>query len=191
MSTPDGLKVIDWANARRGDPATDVANTWSLLVCGEAPGGSFDRAAAAIGRGLLLRTFLRSLDRAAAQRAMPALVEWRLRDRNHTEAELSGCGASSSDRRDRQTRPSALPFSERFALPGDADRSETDGRRGRRALTDRRGPRRGAAPGRGRSARPRATTSTPRAARWCRRGAALRRSRTRFSAGRRTAATIR
>ena len=88
MSTPDGLKVIDWANARRGDPATDVANTWSLLACGEVPGGRVDRTLAAIGRGLLLRTFLRSLDRAAAQRAMPALVEWRLRDRNHTAAEL-------------------------------------------------------------------------------------------------------
>jgi aminoglycoside phosphotransferase (APT) family kinase protein len=87
MSTAAGPQVIDWANARRGDPATDVANTWSLLVCGEVPGGRMDRAVAAIGRGLLLRTFLRSLDRAAAHRAMPALVEWRLQDRNHTEVE--------------------------------------------------------------------------------------------------------
>jgi aminoglycoside phosphotransferase (APT) family kinase protein len=87
MSTPDGLRVIDWANARQGDPATDVANTWSLLACGEVPGGRVDRAVAAIGRGLLLRTFLASLDRAAAHRAMPALVEWRLLDRNHTDAE--------------------------------------------------------------------------------------------------------
>ena len=87
MNTPDGPRVIDWANARRGDPATDVANTWSLLACGEVPGGRVDRALAAIGRGLLLRTFLTSLDRDAALRAMPALLEWRLRDRNHTDAE--------------------------------------------------------------------------------------------------------
>jgi len=87
MNTPDGPRVIDWANTRRGDPATDVANTWSLLACGEVPGGRVDRALAVIGRGLLLRTFLASLDRAAALRAMPALVEWRLRDRNHTDAE--------------------------------------------------------------------------------------------------------
>jgi aminoglycoside phosphotransferase (APT) family kinase protein len=87
MTTPDGPLVIDWANARRGEPAIDVANTWSLLACGEVPGGRVDRAVAAIGRGLLLRSFLASLDRAAARRAMPALVEWRLRDRNHTDAE--------------------------------------------------------------------------------------------------------
>ena len=87
MSTPHGLLVIDWANARRGDPAIDVANTWSLLVCGEVPGGRVDRALAAIGRGLLLRTFLASLDRAAADRVMPALVEWRMQDRNHTDVE--------------------------------------------------------------------------------------------------------
>jgi hypothetical protein len=87
MSTPGGLVVIDWANARRGDPATDVANTWSLLACAEPPGGLVDRALVAIARGLLLRTFLASVDRAAAQRAMPALVEWRVQDRNHTDAE--------------------------------------------------------------------------------------------------------
>jgi aminoglycoside phosphotransferase (APT) family kinase protein len=87
IGTPNGPVVIDWANVRRGDPATDVANTWSLLACGEVPGGRVDRALATIGRGLLLRSFLASLDRAAAHRAMPALVEWRLRDRNHTDTE--------------------------------------------------------------------------------------------------------
>lgn len=87
MSTPDGLVVIDWANARRGDPAIDVANTWSLLACGEVPGGPFERALVALARGLLLRAFLAATDREAAQRAMPALVEWRLQDRNHTDAE--------------------------------------------------------------------------------------------------------
>jgi hypothetical protein len=87
MSTPSGLVVIDWANARRGDPATDVANTWSLLACADPPVGLLDRALVAIGRGLLLRTFLASVDRDAAQRAMPAVVEWRAQDRNHTEAE--------------------------------------------------------------------------------------------------------
>ena len=43
MSTPNGLVVIDWANARRGDPATDVANTWSLLACADPPVGVLDR----------------------------------------------------------------------------------------------------------------------------------------------------
>jgi aminoglycoside phosphotransferase (APT) family kinase protein len=87
MDTAAGPIVIDWANARRGDPATDVANTWALLACGEVPGSRLDRAIATIGRGLMLRAFLTSLDRAAAERAMPALVEWRVGDRNHTDAE--------------------------------------------------------------------------------------------------------
>ena len=87
MSTPDGLVVIDWANARRGDPATDVANTWSLLACGEVPGGRFERVLVALARRLLLRAFLDATDKEAARRAMPALVEWRLKDRNHTDAE--------------------------------------------------------------------------------------------------------
>jgi aminoglycoside phosphotransferase (APT) family kinase protein len=88
MDTPDGYVVIDWANARRGDPATDVANTWALVACGEVPGSRFDRAFAAVGRHLLLRTFLARLDKAAALRAMPALVEWRMDDRNHSKREL-------------------------------------------------------------------------------------------------------
>jgi aminoglycoside phosphotransferase (APT) family kinase protein len=92
MSTGNGLVVIDWANARRGDPATDVANTWSLLACGEPPGGLLDRVVTGLGRGLLLRAFLGATDRAAAQRAMPALIEWRLQDRNHTEAERRRLG---------------------------------------------------------------------------------------------------
>ena len=87
MSTSHGLVVIDWANARRGDPAVDVANTWSLLACGDPPGGLLDRALVAFARGLMLRAFLAATDRDAAKRAMPALIEWRLRDRNHTEAE--------------------------------------------------------------------------------------------------------
>jgi aminoglycoside phosphotransferase (APT) family kinase protein len=87
MITPDGPRVIDWANARRGDPATDVANTWALLACGEVPGSRLDKALAAVGRVLLLRPFLNALDRDAALRAMPALVEWRMGDRNHTDAE--------------------------------------------------------------------------------------------------------
>jgi aminoglycoside phosphotransferase (APT) family kinase protein len=89
MDTPDGYVVIDWANAKRGDPATDVANTWALLACGEVPGSRFDRAFAAVGRHLLLRTFLAKLDKDAARRAMPALVEWRMGDRNHSERELN------------------------------------------------------------------------------------------------------
>jgi hypothetical protein len=75
--TPGGPVVIDWSNGGRGDPAMDVATTWAVMACAEVPGGRVDRAFATIGRGLLLRSFLSSLDRAAAAKALPAVVEWR------------------------------------------------------------------------------------------------------------------
>lgn len=87
LVTDDGPVVIDWANARRGVPAIDVANTWALVVAGTVPGGAVDRAVAAIGRKVLLRSFLARVDREAARRLLPALVEWRSADRNHTAAE--------------------------------------------------------------------------------------------------------
>jgi len=87
MSTSRGLVVIDWANARRGDPATDVANTWALLACGSPPTGLLDRTLVTLARRITLRAFLASVDKDAAKRALPELLEWRLQDRNHTDAE--------------------------------------------------------------------------------------------------------
>ncbi len=54
--------VIDWTNARRGDPMADVARTRMMLRLGEAPPGtSFAlRAMALVGRNLLVALYLRS-----------------------------------------------------------------------------------------------------------------------------------
>jgi aminoglycoside phosphotransferase (APT) family kinase protein len=79
--------VIDWANAARGDPAYDVADTWVLFATAEVPGSRSDKVLAALARRLFLRIFLRGLDREAARRAIPAAVEHRLLDRNMTERE--------------------------------------------------------------------------------------------------------
>jgi len=87
MATPDGPRVIDWANARKGDPATDVANTWSLIACADPPGGLFDKIVTKLGRGIFLNAFLKECDEDAARKAMPAVVEWRVQDRNHTDSE--------------------------------------------------------------------------------------------------------
>lgn len=81
--------VIDWNNAKRGVPETDVANTWSLLKCATIPGRGVDKWLAQFGRGLLLCNFLAALDRAAAARVMPALVQWRVADRNMSLKEIS------------------------------------------------------------------------------------------------------
>jgi aminoglycoside phosphotransferase (APT) family kinase protein len=57
--------LIDWTNARRGDPMADVARTRMMLRLGEPPPGtSFAlRALALVGRNLLLSQYLRSYRR--------------------------------------------------------------------------------------------------------------------------------
>jgi hypothetical protein len=37
IMSPSGPVVIDWANARRGDPMADVALTYALICCGRIP----------------------------------------------------------------------------------------------------------------------------------------------------------
>jgi len=71
-----GPVVIDWANARGGKPALDVAMTW--VICATSGG--------ALGR-LFARLFLRHVDRAAARDALPEAVESRIADPNVTDAE--------------------------------------------------------------------------------------------------------
>jgi aminoglycoside phosphotransferase (APT) family kinase protein len=73
-----GPIVIDWTNARAGDPALDVALTW---VIGATSGRLGGRA--------FTRLFLRQIDRAAARAALPEAVAFRLADPNVTETERS------------------------------------------------------------------------------------------------------
>jgi aminoglycoside phosphotransferase (APT) family kinase protein len=68
--------VVDWTNARAGDPALDVALTW---VIGVTSGGLAGRA--------FTRLFLRRVDREAATSALPNAVAFRLADPNVTDAE--------------------------------------------------------------------------------------------------------
>jgi hypothetical protein len=85
--TGAGPVVIDWANASAGDPAFDVADTWVLFACGDPPLNPIERRLAPLARRLLLRGFLRGVDREAARRAIPAAVEHRLTDRNMSPSE--------------------------------------------------------------------------------------------------------
>ena len=71
LVTGRGPVVIDWTNARRGEPALDVALTWVILATsGALPGRAF------------LRAFLPAFDRAAIAAALPAAAERRLADPN-------------------------------------------------------------------------------------------------------------
>jgi len=71
-----GPVVIDWTNARAGDPALDVALTW---VIGATSGGLAGRA--------FTRLFPRHVDRQAARQALPDAVAFRLADPSVTDAE--------------------------------------------------------------------------------------------------------
>jgi aminoglycoside phosphotransferase (APT) family kinase protein len=74
--SPGGPFVVDWTNARRGDPPLDVALTW---VIGATSGGSFAR--------LFLRPFLAHFDGAELVDTLPAAAERRLADPNVTNRE--------------------------------------------------------------------------------------------------------
>jgi aminoglycoside phosphotransferase (APT) family kinase protein len=87
LITARGPVVIDWANASRGDPAFDVADTWVLFACGDPPLSRIKALVAPLARKLFLRSFLRPLDREAARAAIPAAVAHRLTDRNMSASE--------------------------------------------------------------------------------------------------------
>lgn len=87
LMTGDGPTVIDWANAARGDPAFDVADTWVLFACADPPLNPIERRLAPVARRIFLRNFLRRVDRDAAWRAVPAAVAARMLDRNMTADE--------------------------------------------------------------------------------------------------------
>lgn len=74
--SPAGPFVIDWTNARRGDPALDVALTWVIAATSGGP----------LGR-LFLRRFLPHFDRAELLRALPAGAERRVADVNVSDRE--------------------------------------------------------------------------------------------------------
>jgi aminoglycoside phosphotransferase (APT) family kinase protein len=76
LLSPSGPVVIDWTNARRGDPPLDVALTWVILA---TSGGPFAR--------VFLRSFLRHFDREELLRRLPAAAEMRVGDVNVTERE--------------------------------------------------------------------------------------------------------
>jgi aminoglycoside phosphotransferase (APT) family kinase protein len=74
--SPSGPFVIDWTNARRGEPALDVALTWVILA---TVGGPLAR--------LFLRSFLPHFDREELLNELPAAADRRAADPNVTDRE--------------------------------------------------------------------------------------------------------
>jgi aminoglycoside phosphotransferase (APT) family kinase protein len=81
-----GPVVIDWPNARRGDPATDVALTWALIGGGEIPGGLVAKVAGAF-RSYFLKSFLGQFDLEPVRAVLAATVEWKTHDPHMSQAE--------------------------------------------------------------------------------------------------------
>jgi aminoglycoside phosphotransferase (APT) family kinase protein len=71
-----GAVVIDWTNARRGDPALDVAMTW--VICATSAG--------LVGRALV-RSYLAQFDVRDVRRHLSAAAERRLADPHVDDAE--------------------------------------------------------------------------------------------------------
>jgi aminoglycoside phosphotransferase (APT) family kinase protein len=71
-----GPVVIDWTNARAGNPARDVALTW--VICATSAGAS--------GR-VFTNIFLRYVEPDAARQALPDAVAFRLADPQVTAME--------------------------------------------------------------------------------------------------------
>ncbi len=83
---PRGPAVIDWANASRGDPVTDVALAWVLMAAGSVPTGWLIGAVLGRARSALVKNFLSSFDRDLLRRSLRDVVAWKVGD-PHMSAE--------------------------------------------------------------------------------------------------------
>jgi len=86
--TANGPVVIDWPNARRGDPNTDVALTWVLLAAGGTPTGHVEGAVVRRGRALLIEGLLAPFELADVTAQLAGVVEWKVTDPHMSAAEL-------------------------------------------------------------------------------------------------------
>jgi aminoglycoside phosphotransferase (APT) family kinase protein len=87
LLAPSGPVVIDWPNARAGDPATDVALTWVLMTAGEIPGNRLKAVLMGRARGILVSGFLAGFDRGPVTAALRRVVDWKVTDPHISAAE--------------------------------------------------------------------------------------------------------
>lgn len=76
--SPEGPVIVDWTNARRGEPAFDVAVTWVIGATSTGLGRLGDE---------FLRHFLTHFDRDELRRVLRAAADYRIADENVTEDE--------------------------------------------------------------------------------------------------------
>jgi aminoglycoside phosphotransferase (APT) family kinase protein len=88
--SPKGPVVIDWTNARRGDPSSDVALTWVLIAAGEAPSNWIVNAVSGHARSILIANFLAGFDREEVTRHLSDVVKWKVLDPHMSDKEQAG-----------------------------------------------------------------------------------------------------
>jgi len=86
---PEGPVVIDWTNARAGDPFVDVGLAWALMAAGDVPAGRVTATLLGWGRALLLNAFLAPFDRDEVTRRLRQVVTWKARDANMSADEIA------------------------------------------------------------------------------------------------------
>ena len=99
MMAKSGPVVIDWSNAARGHPATDVVLTWLLTECGEVDTGPVMRVLIRTLRQILTRRFLGHFERATLTPHLAAVVAWKATDPNMSAAECDAMRALASTHR--------------------------------------------------------------------------------------------
>jgi aminoglycoside phosphotransferase (APT) family kinase protein len=84
---PSGPVVIDWSNARRGAPVSDVALTWVLMLAGEVPAGRLRTVLLSRFRRTLLGGFLGGFDLDPVRSELRAVVAWKVTDPHMSASE--------------------------------------------------------------------------------------------------------
>jgi aminoglycoside phosphotransferase (APT) family kinase protein len=90
MVGPQGPVVIDWPNARRGNPSVDVGLAWVLMAAGQIPGNRLKAGLMAFGRTLLVNGFLSHFDRNAVAGYLRQIVDIKVTDPHMSETEIEG-----------------------------------------------------------------------------------------------------
>jgi aminoglycoside phosphotransferase (APT) family kinase protein len=89
MMSPRGPMVIDWANAARGNPSTDVALCWILLHAAGIPDKSPLTRVLMLGRQLFVRSFLAPFDRDQLRAVLAESVDYKVQDQHMSPAEVA------------------------------------------------------------------------------------------------------
>jgi aminoglycoside phosphotransferase (APT) family kinase protein len=89
MMSPRGPIVIDWTNAVRGDPNTDVAVTWTLMTAAEVPSSGLKGTLTGLIRAKLISGFIGEFDVAPVAAEVDPVVTWKSKDANMSASEVA------------------------------------------------------------------------------------------------------